>query len=250
MKTPSDHPFYSDIADYYEKIFPLKPEPLNFVLTELKNTGEQRHILDVGCSTGQMARVLTENGFYVTGLDLDPAMIRTADNKNQNIGNRPEFRIGTMTDLRAIAGDSFFDGILCLGNTLPHLTHISERRTFFRESYGSLKQNGKLLIQTVNYDHILALRQTSLPAIDNDEIRFERNYLHNGDDKLILFTTSLMIKSTGQKTEGSVRLYPLVRNELHGLIMEAGFSSAEFFGNYKKEPLLPGSPAIIVSAIK
>lgn len=250
MKPPSDHPFYSDIAFYYEKIFPLKPEPLNFVLTELKNTTNPRHILDVGCSTGQMAYALADHGFNVTGLDIDPAMITMANLKSHNARNRPEFRIGSMTGLRTIAGGNFFDGIICLGNTVPHLTDLSERRTFFSESYASLKQNGKLLIQTVNYDHILAKKQTALPVIDNDEIRFERSYVNSDNDTLILFATSLLIKSSGQKINGSVLLYPLVKNEIQDLLRDAGFTSAEFYGNYKKDTYLPDSPAIIVSASK
>lgn len=248
MNPPSDHPFYSDIAFYYEKIFPLKPEPLNFVLSELKDTKDPRHVLDVGCSTGQMAYALSDNGFHVTGLDLDPAMITIANLKSHNVKNRPEFRIGSMTDLRTIAGGNFFDGIICLGNTVPHLTNLSERRTFFSESYNILKENGRMLIQTVNYDHILAKKQNSLPVIDNDEIRFERNYVYSENDTLISFKTSLTIKSSGEQINGSVLLYPLVKNEIQDLLWEAGFTSAEFFGNYKKDPYLSDSPAIIVSA--
>src|SRR5688572_30458546 len=41
-----------------------------------------RTVLDVGCGTGEHARLLAARGFEVHGLDLDPNLLRVAITKN------------------------------------------------------------------------------------------------------------------------------------------------------------------------
>ena len=41
-----------------------------------------RTVLDVGCGTGEHARLLTARGFHVDGLDRDPGLLRVAARKN------------------------------------------------------------------------------------------------------------------------------------------------------------------------
>ena len=41
-----------------------------------------RTVLDVGCGTGEHARLLTDQGFAVDGLDIEPAFVRIASAKN------------------------------------------------------------------------------------------------------------------------------------------------------------------------
>lgn len=250
MNQMNEKDFYTRIARYYEKIFPVRPEPVNFVLSELPGRPGLIRVLDIGCSTGQMSRSLAERGLIVTGIDLDPEMIRTADINSEKSKARPFFRVGTMTELQSIGGLNYFDGIICLGNTLPHLTERKDLRTFFSESYSSLKQGGKLMIQMVNYDPIVSQNKTSLPTIDNEEIRFSRNYIFTEEENILSFNTALLIKSPGQIIENSVKLRAIVSRELKNMIDEAGFINAAYYGTYTKEPLSPDSPAIIVSAIK
>jgi 2-polyprenyl-3-methyl-5-hydroxy-6-metoxy-1,4-benzoquinol methylase len=249
-KSVSVNPFYSSIAGYYDKIFPLKSEPVQFVLNSWLEKSSELIALDVGCSTGQLAYELAEQGIRVTAMDLDPEMIREAKQKTSTSKIKPEFRTGDMTQLTMISGKEQFDGIICFGNTLPHLTRLTDRKLFFSESFSSLKSGGKLLLQIVNYDQVLTKKTATFPVIDNEFIRFERYYEYSKEQDLILFKTNLRIKSSGQMITNSVELYPVPSKEISRLVMEAGFTSAEFFGNFKKDPFEVDSPALIVSAMK
>ena len=64
---------------------------------------DRARVLEVGCGPGHLAIKLAQRGFDVTGLDLDPAMIRraliTADRIDRSNPTRPEFNVGDVADL-------------------------------------------------------------------------------------------------------------------------------------------------------
>ena len=111
-----------------------------------------------------------------------------------------------------------------------------------------LKPSGKLLLQLVNYDKILAKNLKQLPLIDNDDIIFERNYCYHKSVNKIDFNTRLTVKSTQQIIENSIELLPLLKKELSLFLNKAGFNNCNFYGNFNQEPHSIDSPALIIEA--
>jgi len=73
-----------------------------------------RTVLDVGCGTGEHARLLTDQGFAVDGLDLEPAFVRIASAKNP--GGR--FVVADMSDFQL---PNRYDALLCLFSSIAYL---------------------------------------------------------------------------------------------------------------------------------
>ncbi|HCW52131.1 MAG TPA: hypothetical protein DGR79_08765, partial [Clostridiales bacterium] len=70
---------WSGLAPYYDRIFPPGRAQLDFIGTVLaRSLRPVRRVLDVGCATGGYALALADMGFRVTGVDLDPEMVRLA----------------------------------------------------------------------------------------------------------------------------------------------------------------------------
>lgn len=64
---------------------------------------DRARVLEVGCGPGHLAIRLAQRGFDVTGIDLDPAMIRraliNANRIDRSNSTRPEFQVGDVADL-------------------------------------------------------------------------------------------------------------------------------------------------------
>ena len=240
--------FYSSISRYYQHIFPANPEQIRFLSRVLPYNGAK--VLDVGCATGDLSFALTRFGFPIWAFDSDAEMIEISKNVKQEDTMFPVFELLDMRLLDYHYPKSFFDTIICFGNTLVHLLTDDDIRKFIQAAYNVLSQEGKLTIQILNYQHILDNQIKSLPLIDNEHISFERTYIFKEGANLIDFKTKLTIKSTGQKIDNSVKLYAIRKNKLQELLEEAGFGALEFFGSFKADPLNETSLPLIVTCQK
>lgn len=240
--------FYTSISKYYQQIFPFNPAQISFLKQVLPYNGAK--VLDVGCATGELSFALTRFGFPIWAFDFDAEMIEIAQNTKEEDTMFPVFE---QLDMRLIGEhypESFFNTVICFGNTLVHLLNNDDILKFAKGAYKLLAPEGKLTIQILNYQHILDDQIRSLPLIDNEHISFERNYAFDKGSDLIDFNTKLTVKSTGQEIVNSVKLYAIRQNKLQELLEEAGFVNFEYFGSFKADPMINNSLPLIVTCQK
>src|SRR5690554_4626064 len=78
--------FYTEIAKYYDYIFPTGNAQLN-LLKEV--AGEPpKTILDVACGSGGYSMALRDLGYNVTAIDLDESMVNKLKDKDDDINAR------------------------------------------------------------------------------------------------------------------------------------------------------------------
>jgi len=240
--------FYTSIAPHYQYIFPFNPAQIEFLRHVLPYNGAR--VLDVGCATGELAFALTHYGFPTWAFDFDAQMVLIALKTKSEEAMFPVFEQLDMRQIDERFPEAYFDTVICFGNTLVHLLNDDDIRKFIQSAFKVLSPEGKLTIQILNYQHILENQIKSLPLIDNEHIRFERNYEFEDESELVDFNTKLTVKSTGQEIINSTKLYAVRQNKLQELLKEAGFSSIEFFGNFNREPLTASSLPLILSCQK
>ena len=82
-------------------------------------------LLDLGCGSGEHARLLNSLGFEVTGVDASPSQLEAARAAD------PEglYLQAGLTEFASCLG-ARQGGAVCLGNTLPHLCEEAELRSF------------------------------------------------------------------------------------------------------------------------
>lgn len=241
-------PFYTSIAPYYQHIFPFNPAQVEFLRGILPYNGAR--VLDVGCATGDLAFALTHFGFPTWGIDFDPEMILLAQNSKPEDAMFPVFR---QLDMRNVADgypESYFDTVICFGNTLVHLLSDEDILQFFKATWQVLAPEGKMAFQILNYDNIVANKFYELPLIENEHVKFERKYQFPENSGLISFQTRLLVKQTGMEIENEVELYPVGSKKITDLLSEAGFSDIQLFGGFDRSEVTGKSIPLVVSCKK
>ncbi|MEJ6949497.1 class I SAM-dependent DNA methyltransferase [Natronospora cellulosivora (SeqCode)] len=233
--------FYTEIARYYDYIFPVKKAKLDLV-KEL--AGEPpKQILDLACGSGGYSVALNSTGYNITAVDLDQKMIENLKAKENEID---AYHLN-MLNIEEI--EKKFDLIFCIGNSLVHLQDNQEIHNFLQLAKNSLKEGGKLLLQIVNYDRVLAKEVKSLPTIENEEVDlvFERYYDYLPKKHKIEFKT--ILKVDNQEMENQVLLHPIKSKELLSLLQESAFVNIKFYGSFKKDAYDPitSFPLIVVA---
>jgi 2-polyprenyl-3-methyl-5-hydroxy-6-metoxy-1,4-benzoquinol methylase len=251
--------FYTSISKYYSEIFPYQPAQLQFVK---KRAGELagKQILDIGCSTGELAFQLANTGAKVTGIDLNKDLLghalgcsgfRSADITIRGLESAsPRFQIGNMLELETDFPPGQFDVVLCFGNTLVHLQTRELIRQMLKGVFTVLKPGGFFLLQILNYDYILGEQVSELPVIETENIRFIRKYKFEENNPLIRFQTNLFLKKEDKTISNETLLFGLKSAELTELLKNAGFFEIEMFSNFKQEPFGGKHLLLVVSCKK
>lgn len=239
---------YHDLAAHYSLLFPLNDRQRGF-FNHLSASAAVTSVLDVGCGTGEHLAWFSERGIRAHGLEPDEAMFRELQRRSWP-GAVPRLAQAGVESLPGILGERV-DLVLCLGNTLSHLEDQEAVRQAVGLTAGALTPRGRLAVQTVNFDKVLAEAGSSFPVIeralaDGGRISFHREYDLRGLPGQILFKTRLATPA-GERC-ASWPLVPLRRDELVGFLRDAGLAEIEEYGDYSRVPFTTGSPALILVA--
>lgn len=223
--------FYEEISKYYDDIFPVEESQINLVKS-IFDAGSK--VLDVACGSGNYTIELAKVGYNMTGIDLSRDMIDIASKKALEQNLSIDFYVGDMTDLSIINTKSF-DAVMCMGNSLVHLSDENAVLKALCEFHRILKDQGKLLLQIINFDRILNYNIENLPTVINTEknLVFERKY-HIDEKGRIDFITQLSVDD--QKFQNTVKLLPLKSYTLKQLLAQADFKNIIFYGGFDKQP--------------
>src|SRR5271166_3248770 len=128
-----------------------------------KYVGQNHRVLELGCSTGFISRLLKQNGCYVVGVECDPAAASRAATICDQV---------VLADLNHVAWTRIeqiqerFDVVL-MGDVLEHLVHPGE---VLRSVRPLLLPGGAVIISLPNIVHWSQRLQTSLGRFDYQSV--------------------------------------------------------------------------------
>ena len=126
-----------------------------------------RTVLDVGCGTGEHARLLTARGFHVDGLDRDPGLLRVAARKN------PASRFHE-ADMCAFAIGGRYDAVLCLFGTIAYAKSIERVVQALTCARGHLAAGGLVVVEPWLTPDAVRQGHTSSLTVERPPLRIVR----------------------------------------------------------------------------
>jgi SAM-dependent methyltransferase len=235
--------FYGLLVRHYDEVFPLDRTWTDFVAAGLPNRRADLSVLDAGCGTGGLAIDLADRGYAVTGIDESGEMIAAANSKVRTPGN-PVFERADMREFVRSAAEGSFDAAVCFGNTLVHISP-DDVAEFLLGLSRVLKRDGKIFVQVLNYDRILAKRPAELPVLEADGVRLVRTYEYLADGRIGF---GIRLTANGTVAGSELVLHPMRKTDLAEMLVMAGFDKVRWYGGFDGSELNDDSFLLIASA--
>ncbi len=208
--------------------------------------GRPLRVLDAACGTGMHAIRLAQRGFQAAGADLSAGMVARAVQNAAAEGVSVDFRAAGFGGLaRAFADQPPFDALLCLGNSLPHVLTPAALAETLADFRACLRPGGLLLVQSRNFDAVMANRARWMEPQAHQEADGEWLFVRFYDylpDGLINFNILTLRRRPGegwQQQVSSTQLAPQLRADLAAALEASGFERLEAFGGMDGRLLTP-----------
>ncbi|MDR1142776.1 MAG: class I SAM-dependent methyltransferase [Spirochaetaceae bacterium] len=221
-----------------------------FGAASLRSAEDPPACLDLCCGFGRIGLELARQGFALTGVDITGPYLETAREDAAAEGLDAEF---ILEDVRLFKRPGAFDIAVNLYNSFGYFEDPADDKRLVRNAFESLKPGGVFFIETLGKE-ILArdfvesewFRRagffvlTEYKALDSwgamkNTWRLipERNYPAGAGNKGLSAKDPAIEGGVIEKTFVH-RLY--AASELRALLLEAGFASAEVYGDWDERP--------------
>ena len=221
------------------------------------DTDRPLNILDTACGTGMHAIALARAGHRVSAADLFPEMITKGQQNANSTDVHVRFKTTGLGEMAGAFGQNQFDLLLCLGNSLPHLTSEQDLIASLQDFHSTLRPGGMLFIQNRNFDRVMQRQERWMEPqtfhADGNEWIFQRFYdfLPNGLIRFNIVTLQRKDDSGWQSAVNGTLLRPQISSELEHQLVQVGFKDIQVYGSMQGEPFVSDSSGnLIITAIK
>jgi SAM-dependent methyltransferase len=184
--------------------------------------------LDLGCGTGVDSIALYKLGLKVDAIDQSSQMINQAIKNSEIFNSRINF---TQSDITEFFVRTKYDLIISLGNTVANLSPEK-----FNKLLGKIKNklnnNGKIVIQIVNYSALPITSEYLLNIFENDNISILRKYYFKENN--VDFIIEINDKENKISKQIATRIYPHSIQGIRLLALQNNFK-LNILGNLSKE---------------
>jgi glycine/sarcosine N-methyltransferase len=197
-------------------------------------------VLDAACATGRHAIALAQLGYSAAGADFSSGMVTRAQANADSAGLTVPFVVagfGGLANATVLRPLLPFDAVLCLGNSLPHVLTSPDLIATLTDFAHCLRPGGRLVIQSRNFDAVLAQRERWMEPQSHREGEREWIFLRFYDynpDGLIAFNIFTLYRAGSGAWEQRVtttHLWPQRQAELTAALKSAGFEDLALYGS-------------------
>lgn len=223
-------------------------------LRELLGLAQSDRILDLGCGWGRHLALLGEAGHHVTGVDLSLELLGRArrasedriDSESPAAASSPAADLVAGDMRRLPLADRSFDVVINLATSLGLFLDDQDAVKALQEAHRVLRPRGRLLVEGMHRADVEAAfaERDGWTLDDGTEVRARRRW---DPDRGV---SHEVLRWDGPAGSGAKRHSLRVRNrdEMVGLVTEAGFSTTTTYGDWGGSGFHQGAPRLIVVA--
>jgi predicted TPR repeat methyltransferase len=178
----------------------------------------QAKILDLACGTGILAKILSNNGHQVHGIDISPQMIEIARKKSTGLPDTA-FQVQNMTKFFI---DKRFDLITCVFDSINYVLDPSALRSMFTRVHSALNKHGFFLFDSNTHSEYKKYHETGLARVLGEE-RFTQSFTYDRRKRNAATIFEFL--------DGAVEVHnqrPYDRADLKPFLKKAGFKKKRF----------------------
>lgn len=222
----ADRELYRREADLYDWIYyrdSLYRRETDFVLDHLAGIS-QPEILDLCAGTGSHARLFTERGARVVGVDRSGEMLAIARSK------APEARF-LQADIRSFALTEAFDAVICMYGAIHYIEEPQDVVRVLRHAWDHLKPGGTLIVDLRERDYL----PEEVPGELVDGHAFRKFWLRRrGVDDSDLYAISAFDCQTGRHFLEVHNLFHTDPFRIANWARLAGFTEVRLHPDYRR----------------
>lgn len=233
-------------TDYYDELFQIEPNQVEFFKELGKNYEEKPKLLSVECGPARLSAALI-NDYDITATDSFPEFVNIVKNRQANFANTfPVFNL-VPADLARYLGKDFYNVIYCLNYRLIFMKDKALIWKFLVDAKALLKDGGCLVLDLFNFSKCdFSQTKVDLPEKKSDRATLYSSILKDSEStKYKLYQH--VVTSSGKLIEEvkDEEVCPISSETFKTFASEIGYSSIEFYSDYKKTPFANDSDKII-----
>lgn len=117
------------------------------------STNKNQKVLDLGCGTGRLIKILSNDGYKVTGIDKSVSMLKIANSKLK--GEIKDKRVILLEEnMEDFNLDNTYNLIVSTFDSINHLDELNQVNSCFSKVYTHLEDNG-IFIFDINSEEVL-----------------------------------------------------------------------------------------------
>ena len=229
-------------GSFGERIFPLLKDIAG------KTLPDGAKVLDLCCGTGQLAKVLTEKGYKVTGIDGSRQMLKFAR------GNAPGAKF-TAADARTFKLPTVYNAVFSTFNSLNHILKLEELQKAFKNVYKCLISGGIFIFDLNTQRHFETRCKDFKEIKEIPECFYTVRNDYNAEERLMQFHCTIFQRKARGWQRSDVTLqetfYP--NAEVKSLLKRVGFTNIRTYAASRERGLHKpnrGSRRIFYYALK
>lgn len=192
-------------------------------------------VLDLGCGTGKMTRLMSEHGYDMTGVDQSPEMLQIAAMQLTDV---PILYL--LQDMQELELDGCVRAVYSVCDCVNYVLEEQELLSAFSRVYESLEEGGIFVFDVnTSYKYTQLLAENTF-AESREEGSFIWDNYYDAQEKINEYDLTLFIP----EEHGLYRRYAETHYQrnyeirtLQELLKQAGFGNAEIYDGYSDEPL-------------